>query len=704
MRTFIALPDAVLTPAARILLTVAGVLLPSCAPGSTGATAPGATRGAAAAARPVAGATGVEPIPDRGAPIRIVEPGYQIWARPDSAVVTVATPQGRVYTDLPLTVRAPLLPPAVRAHTAVDGDGLLVRLTDARGAALEQALVRPSAKWFTVSLTARAGAAPATAFFHDGIRGIDTATVSGGFTPDPRLPAATRLPSVSTSGWRPFAPPPLGIELRTDPGWVGIGLVEVPNATTMGIDRDGAVRIDYASRPEGTIVDLGAGPPVGDVLRYPSFVVGVAADPWSGLRIEHDALDRLGMATVASPPSARPPWWSEPFVCTWGEQVALHAERDSPRFTAAWVRQFVASWRRRHAVQAFTVIIDSRWQSSLGEVAPDPVRFGGAEGMRRLVDDLHAQGLRVLLWWPMWVHGAPRPPTDSIRPPPPGPAPIVDPTAPDFDATMARTMRDALGGGPGELNADGLKLDWTYDIPSPERLANPERASGALAIHRYLEGVHVAAHAVRADALVDGGAAAPQFAGVEDAVRLYDAWSEADWDRRATVVAAADPGLLIDGDGWEANADDVMAHAISSTVYGTPAMYFDTTWADGAPIPEDLARRVGAVLSLATLKGGGVAEPLTGGDWQYTVDGAVTARSFEGDTGIVVRPPTCTPVWRATVVSAVARRVTVPVTGGRLLSAADAAGHAVAATTATGGVVLTARAGTVYVLTLTGGC
>jgi hypothetical protein len=106
-----------------------------------------------------------------------------------------------------------------------------------------------------------------------------------------------------------------------------------------------------------------------------------------------------------------------------------------------------------------------------------------------------------------------------------------------------------VGSAPDELNADGLKLDRTYTIPPPERLSRPEVASGALALHRYLDGLYTAAHAVRADALIDGGAAAPQFSGVEDAVRLYDAWSEADWDRRAAIVTAADPGLLIDGDG-----------------------------------------------------------------------------------------------------------------------------------------------------------
>src|SRR5581483_8880977 len=71
-------------------------------------------------ATPVAGA----------APLHLAEPGYALWAQPDSAVVTMTTPDGRVYTSLPLTVIAGRseLPAGARVHTALRGGVLTTRV------------------------------------------------------------------------------------------------------------------------------------------------------------------------------------------------------------------------------------------------------------------------------------------------------------------------------------------------------------------------------------------------------------------------------------------------------------------------------------------------------------------------------------------------------------------------------------------------
>jgi hypothetical protein len=60
--------------------------------------------------------------------------------------------------------------------------------------------------------------------------------------------------------------------------------------------------------------------------------------------------------------------------------------------------------------------------------------------------------------------------------------------------------------------------------------------------------------------------------------------------------------------------------------------------------------------------------------------------------------------WQATAVSAVTQQVIVPITGGRLLSVVDAAGHRAAATPAARGVLLNMAAGVVYTLSFAGGC
>jgi hypothetical protein len=209
---------------------------------------------------------------------------------------------------------------------------------------------------------------------------------------------------------------------------------------------------------------------------------------------------------------------------------------------------------------------------------------------------------------------------------------------------------------------------------------------------------------VRSDAMIDASAAAPQFAAVADTVRLYDAWSQSEWEHRAAMVAAVNPDMLVDGDGWQANPASVGSHTVSSTVYGTPAMYFSSTWMGGAPIAPALSQQLGSVVSLSKVKGQGHATPLPGGEWQYEVGRSVTARTFAHEQALVVRDPVCTPTWHSTVTSLVPGKLVVPITGGKLIGAVDSAGHRAAASPVAGGVLLTMRAGGVYTLTFTGGC
>jgi hypothetical protein len=628
---------------------------------------------------------------DDGA-VRIAERGYRLAVDPASGMVTVATADGREYTDFPLAMVGGRTLPSGRRVTRRNGDSLESRLLGAGGRVLEQAVLEPSAQSFTVRFSALPGLVGAASprFLDDGVRGLDLAGMLGGFTPDPTLPALTALPAVGVTGRTPFAPPPFDIEVQAPPGWMGIGLVQVPSATTLRLMVDGGVAVDYPPALVARGADLGAGTAVGGLVPFPDLLVTFAADPYAGLRAYHDALVPRGEATAAAPPGSRPAWWSEPMVDTWGEQMATHAARSSPLYTADWVRQLAAQWRRRFGVSAVTLVIDSRWQARIGDPDPDPVRFGGLAGMRTLISDLHAQGDHVLLWWPMWAwHVAHVPPsTATLRAA--RADQIVDPTASAFDAAATSNVATLLGDGPDQLGADGLKLDWGYDIP--RRLADPGRGWGAAALHRYLRVLHTAAHAVRPDALVDASAVAPQFAAVADSVRLYDAWSEADWNRRALVVSAVDPDSLIDGDGWQATAASMVTHTVASTVYGTPALYFVTRLANGTAIPPALAQDLGAVVGLSGDKGQGRARSLGGGDWAYLDPSGVTARSFAGSTGLVV--------WQSsacgTAVSALGGRVVVPLDRLARMVVRDGSGRIVAVRSTAAGLSLTMLRGRPY--------
>ncbi|TMD93479.1 MAG: hypothetical protein E6I76_14565 [Chloroflexi bacterium] len=626
----------------------------------------------------------------------LTERSYRLALDPHTGHVTVATRDGTEYTGFPLAMSggAPL-PKGVHRVSRRSGGTLESRLLDAGGRVLQEATLQPSGDSFTVRFAAlpQTLGPGAMRFFDDGAAGIELTETSGGFTPDPTLPQLTAHPAVGIAGRTPFAPPPFQIQLRTAPGWFGVGLVDVPAATTMRLAADGGIAVDYPLALALAGDDLGAGLPEGGLVRFPEFVVTLAADPLGGLRAYHDALSPRGESAAASPPGSRPGWWSQAMVDTWGEQVATRAARSSPLYTAGWVRDFVAEWKRRFGAGPITVVIDSRWQAQIGSAEPDPVRFGGVAGMRDLIDALHAQGDRVLLWWPMWARNIPRvPPATAVFRRTAPAEQVVDPTAAGFDEATAATMSTLLGSGPGELGADGVKLDWGYDIPLT--LADPSLGWGATALYRYLAVLHADAHAVRPEALVDASAAAPQFASVTDAVRLYDAWSLADWNRRAAVVSAVDPDTLIDGDGWQATAADLVAHTVSSTVYGTPAMYFATRLADGRPIPPALAEELGAVVALSPDKGQGTARSLTGGDWEYVDGSTVRARSFAGGTGLLV--------WRnagcGAAVSTGGGRVALPLGAARGLTVRDAAGKAVKATHLPTGLNLTMVAGQRYTL------
>jgi hypothetical protein len=489
----------------------------------------------------------------------------------------------------------------------------------------------------------------------------------------------------------PLTPPPLDVELKTQAGWLGIGLVQVPNATSLAVLPNGAVSVDYPLDLLTTFDDRGAGGRVGSMVRFPAFVFTFATGALEGLQAYGRSEVELGQAPATWSP--RPFWWQEPIIDTWGAQIEDRAARSSLDFTSAFVQDFATTSQRRLGLDHMTLVIDSRWQQNIGEPEPDAVRFGGWTGMRALIDQLHSQGFHVMVWWPMWVRGLPHVPPTRAQLQLATSAQLIDPTAPGFEAAMADTMQRLLGNGPGDLNADGLKLDWTYDIRSS--VQNPALGWGDAALYHYLDVINTAADAVRPDALVEASAAAPQFARVTDAVRLYDAWSETAWEARAAVVSAADPTALIDGDGWQANATNALAHAVTSTVYGIPALYFSDHWADGSPVSADMAQQLGQVMALAQLKGDGSARQLSGGEWAWIARGRVQAETLDGGRDIVLWSQVCGGL-RGTLMATSAGTVLLPTPPADQIRISETGGDAVRATQTANGLSVPVEAGQRY--------
>lgn len=559
--------------------------------------------------------------------VQISEPGYRLAVDQSTGIMEIASPGGVLYTSVPLTalVGRSAFPKGTSTQVTRTMTGVRVDTVDRRGRALVSAEVTPSKQSFTVRFTAVVdSAAPAAQFFHNGSRGFDQSTIGAGFTPDANSRWDSRFPTIDTTVRTPLAPAPLDIQLRAAPGWMGVGLVEVPAAGSISFTRSGAVQIDYP---------LAALAQTTKPFTFPGFVVTFAGTVLDGVRAYHDALVALGAAPAS--PTKGPAWWHDPVVDTWGEQVATGAARTSRAFTAAWVRNFAQEVRARYGLDHATMVIDSAWQRDIGEAEPDPARFGSWSGMRQLIDTLHAQGFRVLLWWPLWAHdirSLPARRADFTK----GSGRYLDPGVSGFDTTLAATVTKLVGTAPGDLGADGVKLDWAYDIPGG--LTDPITMGGALGLYHYLDVIHATVGRVHPGAIVEASAASPQFERVSDSIRLYDAWTQRDWERRAAIVSAANPGQLIDGDGWETTPADAVEHAVTSTVYGVPALYFSSHWATGQPVDPAEAQTIGAVMSLASQKRDGVpTRTAQGWRWQGTDGSSIT--TYWSNTVVVAWHP-----------------------------------------------------------------
>jgi len=645
---------------------------------------------------------------------RLQEPAYTLTLSQGTADLRVATAAGAGPLTLPITalIGRPSLPTPARFRASVSGAELTLATVGAGAGLLVTTIVTGAPGSFTVKFLAQAGPGPGAVFFGGGTPATTMAAVTGGLTPDPALPSSSRTPTVvvgntGTTYSEPFAPPPLMVGLDTPAGWVALGLVGVPNASIVAFRPGSGLVVNYPLAQISAFADIGAGgrvsPPsspvapaaAGTWLGFPRFVVAFGATALGTLDAYSAALSGLGMVPVAYPPGTRPAWWSWPFTDTWGQQFLVDGLGSKRPFSTGWVLSMVAAWRSQFGLQHFTVVLDDGWEQRLGGDIP-AAGFGGIQGMRRLINQLHAEGLKVVLWWPLWL-------TQLV---PHGPRRFLDPSAPGFAAATQAEMRVLLGSGPGDLNADGIKYDWGYLVPQPSasHFADPQEGLGAAALFHYLKVLSTAVWAAHPGALIDGGAAAPQFDGLEGVLRLYDGLQTTQWSARAAIAASADPEVGIDGDGFLMDQSQALPHAIGSAVYGTPALYYATQWAGGQPIPAAQAHLLGLILSLGATRGQGEAVPLANGAWDYVVHQVVTARTLDGGLALVVyQTSPCGAVVGGTVVGTAAASMAVPLPpGATAVQVSDGPGAAVPSSIANGTAVFALAAGARYQLRVSG--
>jgi hypothetical protein len=227
-----------------------------------------------------------------------------------------------------------------------------------------------------------------------------------------------------------------------------------------------------------------------------------------------------------------------------------------------------------------TITIDDKWQAAYGTNEPDEAKWPDLRGW---IDERHAKGQRVLLWWKAWDPEG-LPPELCIRNPDGAPL-ALDPSNPAACEELRRVVLRMLS--PDGLDGDGLKIDFTARTPSGRALTTHGSGWGIALLHRLLAVVYAAAKEAKADALIVTHTPHPSFADVTDMIRLNDMVLVdghaplppvvPQMRYRADVVRAAMPDLPIDTDDWcVPNLATWRAFLDVKLDFGVPALYYNS--------------------------------------------------------------------------------------------------------------------------------
>lgn len=164
-------------------------------------------------------------------------------------------------------------------------------------------------------------------------------------------------------------------------------------------------RLDYGAVPHGQRLAAG------ETFRLPRFRVFLrhGLSEWDMFETFGAMLVRGGI-TPDPAIKARERWWTEPLYCTWIDQCFKSAylppaelqeqvpNCDAPTrkvFTEALVREAV-DVIHREKLPFRTILLDEGWHVARGQWEAHPDRF---PDLRGLVDELHAAGFKVVVWW-----------------------------------------------------------------------------------------------------------------------------------------------------------------------------------------------------------------------------------------------------------------------------------------------------------------
>lgn len=482
-------------------------------------------------------------------------------------------------------------------------------------------------------------------YFRDPELGMRLNTLLEGFCV-PKAPLSDEdyhnlFPTVSTDGMA--TPPILNIGLKFYHGFVGIGLLDYSNVTTFGISNPFmSLMVDALG---GNLTFHSA-----EVYQGPKVIFTFPENGWNGIEVFRD---KLKDAKQIFPSPKKAEWWKRPIYCTYGDQIMAHQPVlfsdiywDSPLYTQEYVRKAVLNAEDQLSYKNFTVIIDAFWQKRWDtDPSGDSVRF---PEMRSLINWLHNRGHKVLLWYSphlvdsisecgkiahkYGVIGQYKFQNELLHP---SELSVIDYSSENAPAYLQAISQRLFGSGKDDLDADGVKMDFLFAIPSTEtsaKYSEPQNGMGVKMIERYMKLFSTAAKAVKIDVLLNYSSSDPRISHLFGMNRLHDTkLSPLERERRARVSALACPDLLIDSDGAVMMSDWVVQTYIAASIYSTPSLYYAKYFNDGQKCQKDMMHTLGKLFNMCEERCWGRPEFINYGHWRlWNQDNRVIGESYDG--------------------------------------------------------------------------
>ena len=567
--------------------------------------------------------------------------------------VTLKNARGERFFSFPVGVRlacdGETYGIVFRAEPELTPEALVFRTQDLHGAVSEAQLTLhlfPEEVVAEFSASARdALHVDACELFRNGTKGLYMVDCIRYFAPAPRnyfginRAFYRNFCDCSADGY--FSPPPLNFSIGNRSGWVSFGLLDLPDSAVYRLTPQLGILVE---QPEGNLQTA-----AGEIYRAPRLMLTFPDNEWQGEALFREKLLAHGAFEPADK-TAFPDWWQRPFVVTYGDQMMelqynWYSDEDwgAPGFTQQWLLNWLDNAERTLGQTDFTIMVDAFWQNRWSsEARPDQTRF---PDLRAFIDLCHARGHKVLLWMSPLVDNRGCgfvPLSERMGVLSDTHVENLDETCCYIDLTSDRLpdylyelAKGFFGDGAGELDCDGLKMDFlaAQQPLHRSRLQNPENGIGIRALYRFYKTFNEQAKKVKPDVLLNGSACDPRFEQALHMNRLHDIQNvveERELRARASVMAA--PGIVVDSDGAIMLSDWVENTYLSAVLYSTPSLYYIRKFHDGVTLPAEKMRALGSLLALSSRKPWGTVEYVGQGSWRLRTDEAVAGASFDGRT------------------------------------------------------------------------